>query len=85
MLTMIHKILTVPLFALLHPYTAAGLLFVIVLSWLKAKKPVYFLCKIWAKSVFIIIGKRLPITGRENIDRQQQRNKLKAEGARLNR
>jgi 1-acyl-sn-glycerol-3-phosphate acyltransferase len=68
----INKILSVPVFAILYLYTAVGVVVVVVLSWFKAKKPVQFLCRIWAKSVFLIMGKKLSIHGKENIDKNKK-------------
>jgi 1-acyl-sn-glycerol-3-phosphate acyltransferase len=68
----INKILTVLVFAVLYSYTAVGVIIVVVLSWVKAKKPVQFLCRIWAKSVFLIMGKKLSIHGKENIDKSKK-------------
>jgi 1-acyl-sn-glycerol-3-phosphate acyltransferase len=68
----INKVLSVPVFAILYCYTAVGVVVVVVLSWFKAKKPVQFLCRIWAKSVFLIMGKKLLIHGKENIDKNKK-------------
>lgn len=64
----INKILSFPVFAVLYCYTALGVVVVVILSWFKAKKPVQYLCKIWAKSVFLTMGKKLSVYGTENID-----------------
>lgn len=68
----IKTILTVPLFALLYSYTAVGVIFVFILSYFKAKKPVQFLCMIWAKSVFLVMGKKLAVRGKEHIDKKSK-------------
>lgn len=68
----INTFLSVLVFAFLYSYTAVGLFFVVVLSWFNAKKPVQFLCRIWAKSVFLIMGKKLTIHGKENIDKSRK-------------
>lgn len=68
----INKILSVPVFAILYSYTAVGVVVVVILSWFKAKKPVQFLCRIWAKSVFLIMGKKLSVRGKENIDKNKK-------------
>ena len=65
----INKILTILVFAILYVYTATGVLIVIVFSWFRAKGPIYFLYGIWAKSVFLIMGKKLRIKGKENINK----------------
>lgn len=68
----INAFISIFVFAVLYTYTAAGVLLVIILSWIKAKKAVQFLCSIWAKSVFPIMGKKLKVTGRENIDKSKK-------------
>lgn len=70
--SIINSIISVPVFAVLYTYTAAGICVVIILSWLRAKKTIRFLCMIWAKSVFLLMGKRLSITGRENIKKGEK-------------
>ncbi|MCU0454875.1 MAG: 1-acyl-sn-glycerol-3-phosphate acyltransferase [Bacteroidales bacterium] len=46
------------------------MLFVIPLSYLNARKPVQIMVKYWAKSVFLVMMKRIRIEGRENLDRK---------------
>jgi 1-acyl-sn-glycerol-3-phosphate acyltransferase len=67
----INKFISVPVFGILYFYTAAGVFVAIILSWFNAKKPVQSLSRIWAKSVFLLMGKRLTIRGRENIDKNK--------------
>ncbi len=50
----INTILTIPVFGFLYLYTAAGILIVIILSWMKAKGIVHFLQKYWPTSVFLV-------------------------------
>ncbi len=68
----LYQLLSVPVFAILYPYTAIGVVIVIILSWFKAIRVIRFLIKIWAKSVFFIMGKKLRITGRNNIDKNEK-------------
>jgi len=68
----IYTLLTVPVFGILYVYTALGVLLVICLTWMNARKPVQFLSMIWAKSVFLIMFKRLRIKGKENLDRKEK-------------
>ena len=72
MISGIYTILSVPVFAILYSYTAVGVFIVIIFSWLNARGPIRFLTKMWAKSVFLIMGKRLRIEGRENIDKKDK-------------
>lgn len=68
----LNTILTVPVFAVLYAYTAVGIIVVIFLSWLKAKSVVQFLCMMWARSVFLLMGKKLVIEGKENIRKDEK-------------
>jgi len=68
----INAFISIFVFAVLYTYTAAGVFIVIILSWIKAKKAVQFLCRIWAKSVFPIMGKNLKVIGNENIDKSKK-------------
>jgi 1-acyl-sn-glycerol-3-phosphate acyltransferase len=68
----IYTLLTVPVYAILYIYTAIGVAAVIILSWLNLKRPIWFMFRIWAKSVFILMGKRLEVTGKENINRNEK-------------
>ena len=68
----INAFISIFVFAVLYTYTAAGVFIVIILSWIKAKKAVQFLCRIWAKSVFPIMGKNLKVSGKENIDKSRK-------------
>ncbi len=68
----IYTLLTVPLFGILYVYTAVGVFLVLILSWMDARKPVRFLSMVWAKSVFLIMFKRLRVTGKENINKKEK-------------
>lgn len=70
--TGINKILTVPVFGFLYVYTALGVLTVIPLTWINARKPVQMMVKVWARSVFLVMFKRLRIEGKENIDKKNR-------------
>jgi len=64
----IHQFFSVPVFILLYAMTALAVLFVLIFSYLKFKRATFLVIKIWARSVFPIMGKKLHITGRENVD-----------------
>jgi 1-acyl-sn-glycerol-3-phosphate acyltransferase len=68
----IYTVLTILVFGLLYVYTAIGVLFVIPLIWLKARKPVYVMVKYWAKSVFLVMFIRLRIEGKENFNKKDK-------------
>lgn len=72
MSTGVNTILSIAIFTILYSYTAIGVLIVLFLSWFRAKGLVRFICMIWAKSVFLVMGKRLAVTGKENIDNNRK-------------
>ncbi len=63
----IYTILTVLAFAILYLFTAILVIIGLPIVFLKLKKAVRILMRFWAKSAFLIIGKKLYIEGRENI------------------
>jgi len=68
----INSFFTVPVYVILYSYTAVGVVVVVILSFFRAKKPVQFLCRIWAKSVFIVMFKKLSVSGKEHIDKNRK-------------
>lgn len=65
----IYAIISVPVFGFLYFYTAAGVLIVLLLAAIRLKRPIRFLQQYWAKSVFLVMGKRFRIEGADNLDR----------------
>jgi 1-acyl-sn-glycerol-3-phosphate acyltransferase len=63
----LYAIISIPLFAILYCYTALCVFIALILGWLQLKRTVRVLFQLWAKSVFLIIGKKLRIHGKENI------------------
>ncbi|MBN2864090.1 MAG: 1-acyl-sn-glycerol-3-phosphate acyltransferase [Bacteroidales bacterium] len=68
----IYTLLSVPVFGLLYVFTAAGVLFLIPLTWAGARRPVQLITQVWAKTIFMIMFKKLNITGRENIEKEKK-------------
>lgn len=68
----IYKVLSIPVFGILYIYTGTGVLLMIILSWLNARKAVRVLINIWAKSIFLIMCKRLHVQGKENINKKEK-------------
>ncbi len=68
----LNTILTVTVYGILYVFTALGIFIAICLTWLNAKKPLLFLTRLWAKSVFLLMGKRIHIIGRENINKEEK-------------
>ena len=64
----LYTLLTVPVYGILYAYTAIGIFVALFLSWINIKKPVLILSKLWAKSVFLLMGKIIHVRGKENIN-----------------
>jgi 1-acyl-sn-glycerol-3-phosphate acyltransferase len=67
-----YRILSIVVFAILYAYTAIVVFILIVLSWFRAGGLVRLISRGWAKSVFMLMFKRLPVTGRENIKKEEK-------------
>ncbi len=62
-----HQFFSVPVFMLLYAFTAVAVLFVLFFSYIRWKKATFMITGSWAKAVFPIMGKKLHISGRENV------------------
>jgi len=63
----IYTILTVTAFSLLYLFTGFMVILGLPFVFLRMKGAVRFIMRVWAKSVFLIIGKKLHVEGLENI------------------
>lgn len=68
----LYSVLTIPAFGALYLFTALMIIIGIPFLYLRMKKTVLFLMQFWARSVFILIGKRLHIEGVENINKDEK-------------
>jgi len=68
----IYAFLTFPVFAVLYCLTAVGVAIVFILTTFRAKRAVHFLTRIWAVSVFAVMGKKLTIKGKDNLDKNNR-------------
>jgi 1-acyl-sn-glycerol-3-phosphate acyltransferase len=68
----LYPFISVLIFAILYCYTAIGVFIVLIFAFLGMRKPITFLSQVWAKSVFIIIGKKFRVEGRENIGKGEK-------------
>jgi 1-acyl-sn-glycerol-3-phosphate acyltransferase len=68
----LYAIISIPLFAILYCYTAVGVLIVLIFAFLNMKTPIRFLFRNWAKSVFLIMGKKFTVNGMENIKKGEK-------------
>jgi 1-acyl-sn-glycerol-3-phosphate acyltransferase len=72
MRSQLYAVVSILLFAILYCFTAIIVLIILVFAWLRLKGPIRFLSQMWAKTVFLIIGKRFSIRGKENIRKDQR-------------
>jgi len=63
----IYSFLTVLAFGVLYPFTAIFIIIGLPVVYLRMKGAVRFLMRIWARSVFLILGKKLHVEGIEKI------------------
>jgi 1-acyl-sn-glycerol-3-phosphate acyltransferase len=63
----LYAIISIPLFGLLYILTAVVVLIILILAWLHLKRLIRLLSQLWAKMVFLIIGKKFTLHGKENI------------------
>jgi 1-acyl-sn-glycerol-3-phosphate acyltransferase len=72
MRSLIYAVITIVLFPILYCFTAIIVFMILIFAWLSMKEPIYVLSQVWAKSVFLIIGKRFRIYGKENIRKDRR-------------
>lgn len=63
----LYPVFSVIIFGILYCYTAAGVFIVLIFALLHLKGPVRVLLSLWAKSVFLIMGKKFCVYGKDNI------------------
>jgi len=63
----LYAIISLPLFGLLYILTVVVVVIIMILSWLHLKSLIRLLSQLWAKMVFLIIGKKFTLHGKENI------------------
>jgi 1-acyl-sn-glycerol-3-phosphate acyltransferase len=68
----INALLSVPVFVILYLVTALGVFLVLILTWMNKNRPVQCLTRVWAKCIFLMMFKKLKISGRENINRNEK-------------
>lgn len=68
----IYFVISIPVFAVLYFFTAIMVILLILFSYLNLRGIVQFGIRFWAKSVFLLIGRKLRIHGNENFDRKKK-------------
>jgi 1-acyl-sn-glycerol-3-phosphate acyltransferase len=64
----LSAIISALLFGILYVFTAIILFVILIFAMLKIKRAVRLISQFWAKSVFVLIGKKIRISGKANID-----------------
>jgi len=68
----IHIILSAPVYLLLYSYTAVVVLLILLMAYLRFRRGIIVLMSLWAKSMFPLMGKKVRIEGRENINKEER-------------
>lgn len=68
----LYTVISIPFFAILYFYTAIGVFIILIFAWFNLRRPIRFLSQVWAKSVFLIMGKKFKIYGKENIKKGEK-------------
>lgn len=68
----LYPVISILIFGILYFYTAIGVLIILIFALLHLKGPIRFISQIWAKSVFLIMGKNFRVCGKENIDKEKR-------------
>jgi 1-acyl-sn-glycerol-3-phosphate acyltransferase len=68
----LYAVISILLFGILYIYTAVGVFIILIFALLHLKRPIRFLSQMWAKSVFLILGKKFTVIGKENINKEKR-------------
>jgi 1-acyl-sn-glycerol-3-phosphate acyltransferase len=68
----LFAVVSIPLFGILYIYTAVVVFIVLILALLHLKDPIRILSQLWAKSVFLLLGKKFQVSGKENINKDKR-------------
>ncbi len=65
-------LLSIPVFTVLYSWTAVAVLLVLIFSYIRWKAAVFVVMGAWARTIFVLMGKRLRISGRDSFDRNKK-------------
>ena len=68
----LYAVISILVFAILYSYTAIGVIIVLIMAELRMKNAVTKIIQLWAKSVFLIMGKRFRVYGKENLNKNNR-------------
>lgn len=63
----LYALITTIIFPILYLFTAIIVFIILIFVGLHMKGPIRFLSQLWAKSIFLLMGKRFRVIGKENI------------------
>ncbi len=66
-----YGVISVAVFFFLYLITAIAVLFVLTVAAFHWKKPIRPIMRVWARTIFLMLGKRLRVKGMENIDKDK--------------
>jgi 1-acyl-sn-glycerol-3-phosphate acyltransferase len=65
-------VLSVPVFLFLYSYTAVIVLLILIQAYLRWRKGIRYLMRLWARSVFPLMGKKIHIEGKQHIKKGER-------------
>jgi len=68
----IHIVLSVPVFLFLYSYTAVVVFLILIMAYLRFRYGIRHMMRMWAKSVFPLMGKKIHIEGRQHIQQGER-------------
>ncbi len=68
----LYAVASILVFAILYSYTAIGVIIVLAMAELRMKNAITKIIQLWAKSVFLVMGKRFPVYGKENLNKKHR-------------
>ncbi len=68
----LYGLISIIVFAILYCHTAIFVFIILIFAWLHLKGPIRILSQLWAKSIFLIIGKKFRVYGKENIKKEEK-------------
>ena len=66
-----YGLISVAVFFFLYLFTAFSVMMVLIVAPFNRSKPVRRIMRFWARTIFLMIGKRLRVTGIENIEKNR--------------
>ena len=70
MRSQLYAVISIILFTLLYCFTAICVFIILIFAWLNMKGAISSFSQLWAKTVFVIIGKKFRVYGKENIRKE---------------